>query len=321
MQKKLLIITVSTDDGRFLQNFFESLEQSSFTDFRLLVVLNACKDDSEKVCERSLLKPELMHLDYRRGFAAANNVGLMRAVTAGYEYILLLNPDTIVHEKAIETLVGFLDQNSSFAIAGSKQIVYSDETWREPNQWFRETSAEAAALGQLPEPRGIYKVLEHYYVQGAALMLRASVIKQIGLLDPLYVTFYEETDFCRRVIVLGKKIGIVLDSLVRHFEGGNWKRSNADRRRRDFLFLRNQFFFFLSAEEKKWHWPAVSFKLAREQWSIVAKKEKDVTLNRIIYPLVLLAVLLRLRSIFRLSRRLQKIRAGQTLPDHYWAIQ
>ena len=84
------------------------------------------------------------------------------------------------------------------------------------------------------------------YVQGAALFTRVSLFAQIGILDRAFGTFYEETDFCRRVRAKGKKIGILTDCTVQHFGGGNWKKNKRVHLERDVLFLRNQLIYVWS---------------------------------------------------------------------------
>ena len=190
----VLVVIVSSDDGRWLPACFSALAGAPDQRFDVLVVLNACTDDSEAVCLAASRPVRSVRLNRRCGFAEANNIGIREALAAGYRYVFLLNPDTQVHPDAIAHLRGFLDAHTDHGVAGCFQTPYDEPSWDVPNRWTAETLADAARMGHTPRTAGEWRIDDHYYVQGSSLMLRVGLVPRIGMLDPLYGTFYEETD-------------------------------------------------------------------------------------------------------------------------------
>ena len=314
------MVIVSSDDGRWLPACLASLAGAVEQRFDVLVVLNACTDDSAAVCEGAARRVVTVRLDRRCGFAEASNVGIRQACQAGYRYVFLLNPDTEVHAEAIATLRGFLDARPGYAVAGCFQCEYGVSGWTTPNPWTAGTLADAARAGNTPREEGAWRVVDHYYVQGASLMLRVALVPRIGMLDPMYGTFYEETDLCRRAGFAGGRVAILLDARIRHAEGGHWRSSPARRRGRDMLFLRNQFLYFMSARPGLGAalWAAGGVLL--RQLRGVPAGEHEITLPWWAYPEVLLRTFAALRYVPRLQRRNARIRAGAPLAASEWAI-
>jgi GT2 family glycosyltransferase len=318
----VLVIIVSADDGRWLPVCLQSLAGSADGDFHVLLVENACSDETARVAEASPLGDRLtmVRMPRRCGFAEANNVGLQWAMARGFRYAFLLNPDTCVHPDALAALRRFLDERPEYGIAGARQIDYGADDWDTPNNWTKETVAHAEWLGQRPKRLGTWTLLEHDYVQGAALMLRVSLLPILGFLDPVYGSFYEETDLCRRCLLSNRKVALLFDSLVKHYGGGNWSRSEAAHLSRDVLFLGNQLLYFLSAE----HGVTATFKagmrLIVAQLRGLMRSEHKTRLPLWRYPRVLNRFIARAHYLPTMQRRNATLRAGGTLSTSEYAI-
>jgi len=166
------------------------------------------------------------------GVAFANNAGIRIALGGGQDpprYIMLLNPDTIVHRGAIEALVQFLDSHDRAGIAGSQ---LEDADGRAVSSARRRPSVlgeliEAARLNVLsrllwrhvvPLPPG-QRPMRCDWVSGAAMMVRREVFEQVGLLYEGYFLYFEEVDFCDRARRCGWEVWHVSASRVMHLEG------------------------------------------------------------------------------------------------------
>lgn len=315
----LLVSIVSTNDGRWLEDCLDSLVNiGAHVDVTL--VANACDDNTEEICAQSLLDVTILRTDTRRGFAECNNLCLNKALDEGYEYIFLLNPDTQVHSDSINYILNFLRARPEVGIVGSIQIKYGDDTWSLLNDWSRLTLDHAATLGEQEQRESGFTWIEHDYVQGAAMMLRLSLVRRIGLLDPVYRTFYEETDICRRCLLAGHKVAILLDSKVQHFGGGNWKATVKAHLERDRLFLRNRFLFFVSGARSRRSMTFAALRiLVNELWTVLLHRE-DVILSWWQYMAVIWSALLSWREISQLSQRNEIIRSGGFVPQSLWQI-
>lgn len=173
----------------------------------------------------------LLALDVNGGFAYGNNRGLerARALHGEPEYVLFLNPDTVVRPTALHELVEFMDMTPSAGIAGS---LLEDPDGTPQACAFRFPSAVAeleseARIGLLSRLLHRWRVLEDVgdrpvqvgWVSGASLMIRSSVLRQIGSFDEDYFLYYEEVDLCLRATRAGWTCHHVPQSRVVHLVG------------------------------------------------------------------------------------------------------
>ena len=165
------------------------------------------------------------------GFAYGNNVAIKPALASQQppDYVLLLNPDTIVRPGALTALVEFLEQHPDVGIVGSR-LEHPDQTpqhsaFRFPTIWSEFDQGLALGL--------VTKLLSRWviappiqstacptdWVSGASLMVRRAVFDAIGLLDESYFMYFEEVDFCRRALQAGWLCWYVPQSRVVHLVG------------------------------------------------------------------------------------------------------
>jgi GT2 family glycosyltransferase len=162
------------------------------------------------------------------------------------QYVMLLNPDTVVRPGAIEALADFLDENAHIGVVGSQ---LEDEEGRLVNSGRRRPSAlselsDSASLGALDRLLTRHLVpLAHPdrpikcdWVSGAAMMIRRRVLEQIGLLDSGYFLYFEELDFCDRARQGGWEVWLVPSSRVVHLEGSATGISRTNLRRPSYWY-------------------------------------------------------------------------------------
>lgn len=118
MNPKLLICIVTFNSGQYLKACLESLEAQTFRDFNLLLWDNASTDNSRAIVAecRSLLSSTHFS-DDNIGFCAAHN----RLISSGEsDYVLVLNPDVVLDERFVETLVREMELDPSAGSATGK---------------------------------------------------------------------------------------------------------------------------------------------------------------------------------------------------------
>ena len=176
-------------------------------------------------------RTSLLALDVNGGFAYGNNRGLerARALYGEPQYVLFLNPDTVVRPAALRELLAFMDRTPSAGIAGS---LLEDPDGTPQACAFRFPSAAAeleseARIGLLSRLLKRWRVLEDVgeqpvevgWVSGASLMIRSAVLRQIGSFDEAYFLYYEEVDLCLRAVKAGWTCHHVPQSRVVHLVG------------------------------------------------------------------------------------------------------
>ncbi len=198
---------------------------------------------------------EVMALPRNGGFAYGNNAGIRAALTAATppNYVLLLNPDTVVRPGAIRALVDFMEAHPDVGIAGSRlenMVGGIDRSAHRIPSPLGELDG-AARLGVLNRLLHRYAVSppqrdeahECDWVSGASMIIRRQVLEQIGPLDEGYFLYFEEVDFCCRARSAGWSVWYVPESRVLHLEGASTGIRVAARRRAAYWYDSRRRFF------------------------------------------------------------------------------
>ena len=164
------------------------------------------------------------------GFAYGNNLGIRLALeTHASDYILLLNPDTLVRPGAVETLVRFLEMHPQAGIAGGSFENPDGSEWpiafRFPTMVSEVCSAlDIGGVTRIFRQRVVARHMQAVaqpvdWICGASMMIRAEVFRAIGGMDENYFLYFEETDFCLRAQRSGFATWYVPESRVMHIGG------------------------------------------------------------------------------------------------------
>jgi N-acetylglucosaminyl-diphospho-decaprenol L-rhamnosyltransferase len=197
-------------------------------------------------------------LDRNRGFSAGNNEAIRPAIgrVDAPRFVLLLNPDTVVHPGALRTLVEFMESRPDVGIAGSR-LEEPDGTPQ------RSAFRFPTVLGELEGGLRLglaSRILSRWicapevpassgptdWVSGACLIIRREVFEAIGLMDEGYFLYYEEVDFCHRARRAGWPCWYVPAARVVHLIGqssGFTNTSQARKRRPGYWFVARRRYF------------------------------------------------------------------------------
>lgn len=172
--------------------------------------------------------------------ANPENVGFARAANQGIHLsrgrsVLCLNPDTIVHEGALATMVGYLDAHPAVGAAGAR-LLESDGRLQYSCRRFpgyltiffgryavltRLLPGNAASRDYLYLDWDHRSVREVDWVSGACLIVRREVLASVGGFDEDYFLFVEDMDWCRRIRDAGWSIVYLPDAVVTHHIGAS----------------------------------------------------------------------------------------------------
>lgn len=162
------------------------------------------------------------------GYGAGNNVGIRAGLSDGSapDFVYILNPDAFPSRDAIRVLLDYLVAHPDAGFAGS--CIEGDDgaphtsTFRYPSIFSEfETAIRFGPITRLlkshrvplESPGGTQPV---DWLAGASLMMRKSVLDEIGLFDETFFLYFEETDLCRRANLAGYQIVYVRESEVVH---------------------------------------------------------------------------------------------------------
>ena len=231
------VIIVSYNTRGYLQGCLRSLaDDPDAPPHEVFVVDNGSRDDSVALVRREFPDAQVIEAGQNLGFARANNLALrrMRGRAA-----LLLNSDTTVKPGALKRMLDELDAHPEAAAVGPR-LLNPDGTLQRscyrfpaPARAFRDQLFLTALIADHPR-WGDFRRWSHDqeravdFVIGAALLVRAEVLPQVGLLDEDFFMYAEETDWCYRMHQAGYSVLFTPDAEVVHYGGGSGK-AMADR--------------------------------------------------------------------------------------------
>jgi N-acetylglucosaminyl-diphospho-decaprenol L-rhamnosyltransferase len=214
-----------------------TLQSRLFTD--IIVVDNASTDGSAEMVRDRFPMVHLITRDKNLGFAGGNNAsirywGLDTPIpNIQYpRYLLLLNPDTIVHGDALETMLRFMDATPRAGVCGAR-LIYGDGSFQHsafgfPGLW--QIALDTPSVhGRLVESRLNGRYSRKLYARGqpfeidhplgASFMVRSDAIRQVGLMDEDFYMYCEEIDWAWRIKEAGWKIYCVPQAEIVHYAG------------------------------------------------------------------------------------------------------
>jgi GT2 family glycosyltransferase len=207
----------------------ESVQKIDYPNYQIILLDNGSIDDSVVTIKEKFPQVLVIENNANLGFAAGNNVGIDYAISQGANYIFLLNNDTVVDPQILWAFIHAHEKYPEAGILGSKIYYYSQpqKIWFAGAQWLPEQAIfKHIGLGKLDNDSNLAEIRETDYICGCALLIKAEVVKKIGMLEPKYFLMWEETDWCYRAKRAGYKCILVPKSKVWHkisssFSGGD----------------------------------------------------------------------------------------------------
>ncbi|WP_332237869.1 glycosyltransferase family 2 protein [Sporolactobacillus sp. KGMB 08714] len=223
------IIIVNWNAYKDTLECLKSLGKLTYNNFYVFIVDNGSTDCSFEILKGFIesennfsLMIELIRSEKNLGFAGGNNLAIKKAYNQKFEYIWLLNNDTIVDTKSLSLLVDYIDRNKQVGIVGSKIYYYgSNVIWFAGGE-FNQTSGKTIHLGMKEVDKGEFNSVEEVdYITGCSMLFRSDLINDIGYMREDYFLYYEETDYNIKAKRHGWKIVYVPDSIVYHKVSGS----------------------------------------------------------------------------------------------------
>lgn len=152
------------------------------------------------------------------GFSGGNNAGIKWAIENGFDYIYLHNNDGFVSTDFLEPLVNALENDKTIGAAQSLMMLFPETDLVNSSG----NSTHYLGVGYCSDFRArkqdlIYpKVRETSYASGAAVMMRADILKKHGLWDEDFFLYHEDTEYSFRLRSLGYRVVTVMDSIFYH---------------------------------------------------------------------------------------------------------
>lgn len=242
--KKVTIIILNWNGLKDTLECIESVKKSDYKNFEIILVDNASTDKSAEIIKKEYPEVILIKNVRNLGFAGGNNVGIIRSLSNGSDYIWLLNNDAIVETNTLSHLVSGAEADLSIGLL-SPVIYYYDST--ETIQFcchlFNLRNMKVRDIKSLDQLRKLGKA--EISLWGTALLIRRTVVEKIGDLNESLFAYFEDSDYCIRAINAGYYNVVVQKAKI--FHKGHFFNEGGDTNLPAHWFYymtRNEFFFW-----------------------------------------------------------------------------
>lgn len=225
------IVIVSWNTREILRDCLTSISQQTHASHEVIVVDNASTDGTQGMLKEEFPAITLIANTENVGFAAANNQGL--EIAKGTK-LLLLNPDTIILDGAIDRMICWLDKHPDVGCVGCQ--VWEDETTIQ-HTCFADPHPLNLAIGEF----NLYRLARWVpmfgrteytgwertetrtvdVVSGMFMLVPRAVFEAVGPMDEAFFVYSEEADWCRRIRNAGWRCVFAPEARILHLDGGS----------------------------------------------------------------------------------------------------
>lgn len=236
--KKLSVIIVNYNVRHFLEQCLLSVRKAiEHIDAEVYVVDNNSVDGSQAMLKEKFPDITLIESKDNLGFSKGNNLAIRKAVG---EYVLLLNPDTVVEESTFQKCIDFMDERPDAGALGVKMLDgdgnFLPESKRAlPTPWVAFYKIFGLAR-VFPKSKKFGKYHLSYLskdenhevevLSGAFMMMRKECLDKIGHLDETFFMYGEDIDLSYRVILGGYKNYYFSETKIIHYKGESTKKGS-----------------------------------------------------------------------------------------------
>ena len=186
----IIITTFKSEDK--IENCLNSIDSS----ISVIIVENSSNEKFKQYIENKYSNVNCVLTNQNLGYGKANNIGLKRVST---KYSLVLNPDTVLDNNAVNKFFIFTKQKIDFAMAG-------------PSQSKKEFALEVSFKNK------DLNFLETDKIEGFAMFLNMKKFRNIGFFDENIFLYLEEIDLCKRISNINEKIFVLPSVKILHLE-------------------------------------------------------------------------------------------------------
>ena len=245
-----------------------SASEARAISFEVFVVDNNSADGTVEMVNQEFPQVTLIANQENAGFAKANNQAIKLAKG---NFILLLNPDMKIYPDSLVKMIEWMRTNPQASLAGCHLIDEKGETIKHVRR-FPTIWNQLAIILKLPHL--LPKILDHYIIsdfdyqkaakvdsiRGGFFLICKETIQKVGLLDERFFVWFEEVDYCRRVLEEGGEVWYTPAAECMDYVGQSFKQINRGLAQKYFRDSMLKYF-------KKWQ-PAWQYRFLESVWPI-----------------------------------------------------
>ena len=227
---ELSIIVTNYKNPKLLRLCIESIRKNySAKDYELIVSDSATEEDTEMMMREDF--PEITFIPSEK------NIGFGATVKNGYDkstgkYILILNGDILIKKDSIEILLDYIKNNPDVGLVGPQLLGFNEKL--QPSCFrfytpltiiYRRTFLGKMAFAKKHLANFLMQDFDHKsirdvdWMMGSALMTKREAVEKVGLMDPRFKMYFEDTDWCRQFWENNYRVVYNPNAKIYHYHG------------------------------------------------------------------------------------------------------
>tara|TARA_B100001029_G_C15053245_1_gene452372 strand:- start:1205 stop:2113 length:909 start_codon:yes stop_codon:yes gene_type:complete len=205
--EKIGLVTITYNSQDVIRGFLRSTLSQTFQNFIVYIIDNNSKDNTLEILkEYKDDRINVVHNNKNFGVAKANNQGIELALKDKCTQVLIINNDVDFEKELLEKMLQIQKENNCSLVV--PKMMYFDN----PNYIWYAGSVFVKNKGFLPVHKGIKQkdiaqfdgVYPVEYAPTCCLLINKEVFKDVGMMDEKYFVYFDDTDFCYRVLKDGR---------------------------------------------------------------------------------------------------------------------
>ena len=209
------IVILNYNAGDLIYNCINSVFQTKYENYEVILVDNISTDGSHKKCKKSFDKIQLIENSENFGYCEGNNIGIRKSKG---EFIVILNPDTIVEPNWLDE---FLIAYSKFGDALYQPKIlslYEEKILQSTGNMIHQFGFGFARDKGIKDHNQFKEIEQIGYASGTCLFTSSKVLDKVGLFDPFVFLYHDDLDLGWRAAQLGINSYFVPNIKILHAE-------------------------------------------------------------------------------------------------------
>lgn len=218
LEQKVAVIIVNYNGRQYLKDCLDSLFNLDYPkeNFKIFLIDNASTDDSIEFVKNSFGSVEIIANQKNLGFAEGNNIGIKKAIDKGFDFVYLINQDTVSEADSLTKLVLAAQADDKIAAVQPRIMLWPQKDKVNSLGNSIHYLGFGFSAGGYQKFSGDLELKEVAYASGAAVLIKTSALQRVGLFEPDFFMYHEDLDLGWRLHLAGYKVILVPASVVYH---------------------------------------------------------------------------------------------------------
>lgn len=216
------VIVLNYNGEKFIKNCLDSMKEINYdkNSHEVIVVDNDSKDKSPEIIRSYVPWIKFVETGKNLGYAGGNNVGV--DVAKG-EYLVFLNPDTVVDKNWLTELVKAIASDEKLGACSSKVLYHDNKEKINTIGGFWSVLGVSGSVGEGKNGDDVNDTVYTFYPTGSSMIIKKELYLDVGKFDNDYFLYCEDPDIGWRLWDSGYKVALVPQSKVYHLVSASLK--------------------------------------------------------------------------------------------------